>query len=209
MPIPESEIVRSIKNLTDIACVERALKVYDTFFDEVRGPGRFFEEWSRETEGKEHRFEVTPSYPLYYRFSPDPNRAYPSAAIAAVANYFQHGLLWDANHAGEGTHVKQIREVVDPSESIVRFHQRYEDLDVDDDEHEQQIQRNNEIPETEKLQLVIARRGQGIFRSRLMRSEKLTRPSFYLKLISGTFYQIPAFTLLIPSVSDDELSVIH
>ena len=175
MAIPESRLARSIKDLTDIACIEQALRVYDELFDEIRGPDRFFEEWTRETDGKEHRFEVTPHYPLYYRFSPDPNRAYPSAAIAAVANYFQHGLLWDANHAGEGTHVKHIRDVIDPGESIVRFHQRYEDLDIDDDEHEQQIQSNNGIPETEKQQLIIARRGQGVFKTRLCKIEKRCR----------------------------------
>ena len=46
---------------------------------------------------------------------------------------------------------------------------------AEDDQHESELKGNNDIPETQKSQLIKARRGQGVFRTRVCLIEKQCR----------------------------------
>jgi len=172
MAIPQLRQTNSIKGLTSLESVELALEEYDALFDEIVGPKLFFDKWEREENGKERRFQFTPHYPLFYSKGDDLSRSYPSAAIAAVANYYENDLLWDANHAGELTHVSQLRDQVDPQGITIRFHYAYEDDRLIDDEYETEIRQSTHISDTTKEQLIRARVGQGVFRTRVRSIEK-------------------------------------
>ena len=52
----------------------------------------------------------------------------------------------------------------EPKEEILR--------QLEDDKHESEIETESDLPETERSQLIKARRGQGIFRNRVSSIEK-------------------------------------